>query len=343
MYVLHDVAADCLTCDGRVITDLGEFLRRHQVDTVVNQNGFASGLTEEIRGSNWQGKYVVCYHSEPRFFRKLFGLRRVLSEVLSTENNGLVRLAWFLRLCSYPLWRRWSDRRLMKTQEANYVECDSYVLLSPSFVPQLAKLMRRKSLPKVVAIPNPLSFDSDRLTENVVKAKEVLVLARLNDNEKRISSALAAWRLIENQGHDGWVLKVVGEGPDAQALERKAQRLGLKHVHFLGHQADPLPLYESASIFLMTSRVEGWGLTLTEAMQTGAVPVAFDAYASLRDIIEHGKNGIIVQNGDHVELARETRRLMEHFTSRRLLAANAKQTAQRYRLERILDRWTRVL
>ena len=49
---------------------------------------------------------------------------------------------------------------------------------------------------------------------------------------------------------------------------------------------------------MMTSRSEAWGLTLTEAQQMGVVPIAFDTYASLRDIITDGVDGEIIAEGD---------------------------------------------
>ena len=68
---------------------------------------------------------------------------------------------------------------------------------------------------------------------------------------------------------------------------------GLKRVRFEGRQ-NPKRYYEEASIFMLTSSFEGWGLTLTEAQQFGCVPLAFYSYASLPDIITDGKNGFMI-------------------------------------------------
>ena len=154
--------------------------------------------------------------------------------------------------------------------------------------------------------------------------------------------ALKAWQEIEANDRDGWLLKIIGNGPDALALEGKARKMGLKRVCFLGHQ-DPLPHYRTASIFLMTSLVEGWGLTLTEAMQVGAVPIAFDAYASLRDIVDSGCTGIIVPNGNIGAFATSTINLMRDPERRKSLAANAVTAVQRFRLDSVLDQWEAIL
>ena len=93
----------------------------------------------------------------------------------------------------------------------------------------------------------------------------------------------------------------------------------------------------------MTSRVEGWGLTLTEAMQTGTVPVAFDAYASLRDIVADGETGVIVANGDVGALADAILGLIRSPDRRAALSARGIESAQRYRLDHVLDQWEAIL
>lgn len=343
LYLRHDTAADRFIFEGRVVGDLGEFLERHGVDTLVNQNGYSSAMTETLDRSTWRGRYVVCHHSEPYYLRKVFDLRGVVERVLERASPLTARLPWLARLVSYPLWQWLSTRRIAVTQARNYRRADRYVVLSPSFLPQLSRLLGQAALPKAVAIPNPLSFElGPDEAVGLAKRNEVLVVARLNDGEKRISATLSAWQIIAAQDRDSWTLRIVGDGPDADTLRGAARDRGLERVEFVG-RADPLPYYRSAAIFLMTSRVEGWGLTLTEAMQTGTVPVAFDAYASLREILADGETGIVVANGDVAALAEMTVQLMRAPARRKALAGRAIEAAQRYRLDRVLNQWERIL
>lgn len=343
LFLLHDTGTGKLLHGGQEVDDLGDFLNRNGVDTLVNQNGYSSALTEALDGAEWSGRYVVCHHNEPLFLRKVFRLRSVFDRAIARETSPVTRLTWLARLAVYPLWQWLSTRKIGATQARNYNRADQYVVLSPAFLPQLEKLLGRREIPKAAAIPNPLSFEiAPEEASGFEKGREVLIVARLNDGEKRISAALAAWREVERKDRDGWVLKIVGDGPDAATLRDRARDMGLERVAFVGRQ-DPLAFYKPASIFLMTSRVEGWGLTLTEAMQTGTVPVAFDAYASLRDIVEDGETGVVVTNGDVTELAEAILRLMRDTEWRRALAVRAIQSAQRYRLDRVLDQWEAIL
>ena len=343
LFLRHDAGTDRFFFNGEDVKELGAFLIRRGVDTIVNQSGHSSRLTELLVNCQWQGRYIVCHHNEPQHLQKLFDSRRAFSEILSPNALLKTRIAWLSRLVAYPIWRAWSNRRIAKVQKINYSYCDVCVLLSKHFIPLFMQLIERNEVPKVTAIPNPLSFETkSEDVEGFVKRKEVLVVGRLDEQEKRISLALQAWALIQDWDRDEWELKVVGDGPDSAALRQQAVRLGLRRVRFLGRQ-DPLPHYKSAAILLMTSRVEGWGLTLTEAMQTGTVPVAFDSYLSLRDIIDDGKTGLIVRNGDVAAFAEAVMRLMSDSKQRRTIATDALAACQKYRLEAVLDQWVKVL
>ncbi|WP_108663901.1 glycosyltransferase [Acuticoccus kandeliae] len=343
LFIRYDLATDSFLVDEEDIGDLDAFLCRHEVDTLIDQNGAADRVAQELEGSSWRGRLLVCHHVEPLYLRKIYDLRRVIAEAGNRENRLRVRLAWLARLAGYPLWQRGARRRIAATQTRNYRRADRYVMLSRRFLPDLTSLLERNPLTKVAAVPNPLSFEIEPgEARGYEKRNEVLIVSRLSEGQKRISAALEAWRRIEAEDQGEWQLKIVGDGPDAADLQRLARKLGLKRVRFLGFQ-NPLPHYRSAAILLMTSRVEGWGLTLTEAMQTGTVPVAFDAYASLRDIVEDGETGIVVANGDVAALAEATLRLTRDPAQRNALAARAIEAAQRYRLDRVLDQWEAIL
>lgn len=124
-----------------------------------------------------------------------------------------------------------------------------------------------------------------------------MIVARLDEHSKRLSLALRIWHEVENRGYGDWKLTIVGHGPDEMYYRTLADELQLKNISFEGRQ-EPLEYYRRASIFMMTSAYEGWGITLLEAQQMGVVPVVFDSYVALHDIVGNGVNGIIVENGN---------------------------------------------
>ena len=106
---------------------------------------------------------------------------------------------------------------------------------------------------------------------------------------------------------------------------------------------DPLPYYQKASIFLMVSAFEGWGLTLTEAQQCGCVPIAFDSYSAVHDIIDNDKNGIIVPEGDMDAYAHRLQELMNNPEALQRLSDNARKDCLRYSRENIAKQWKTLL
>ncbi len=111
--------------------------------------------------------------------------------------------------------------------------------------------------------------------EDLTKHKVVLIVSRLDETQKRLSLALRIWKKVkQNPVADGWVMKIVGHGGDYELCENIIKNEDIPAVTLEGRQ-DPIPYYKEASIFMMTSRSEAWGLTLTEAQQMGVVPIAF--------------------------------------------------------------------
>lgn len=211
---------------------------------------------------------------------------------------------------------------------------DRFVLLSEKFFPSFlpAKFFPRK----VCAIPNPASFGAEAVALSA-KQKELLFVGRLENGQKRVDLLLKIWATLEKRFPD-WSLRIVGDGPSAGTLREFANSLGVRRVFFEGRR-DPKPYYRNASVFCMTSAFEGWGMTLVEASAFGCVPVAFDSYASVSDIISHGNNGILVPAFDCEKYAAELSRLMLDADWRIRLGTAARERIKDFSPEKIVARW----
>ena len=113
---------------------------------------------------------------------------------------------------------------------------------------------------------------------------------------------------------------------------------GIPNIRFEGFQ-NPLSYQQEASIFCMTSNYEGWGMVLTEAMQCGTVPIAFNSFASVTDIISDGKTGLLVKPFDMREYERKLRKLMDNDELRYKLSLNAKEEIKQKSVKNVVDRW----
>ena len=138
-----------------------------------------------------------------------------------------------------------------------------------------------------------------------------------------------------------WKLVILGSGSDENNYKSYVAGNHIKNIYFEGNK-NPLPYYQKASVFLMTSALESWGLTITEAQQFGVVPVAFDSYPSLHEVIENNVNGITVKN-DRMDLYVEAvRNMMLDSETRNRLAESAIKKVQRFSAEQVVKQWLSI-
>lgn len=116
--------------------------------------------------------------------------------------------------------------------------------------------------------------------------------------------ALALYRQVGGPGR----LLVLGTGPLQTDLEEQARSLGLTDaVDFLGFQANPLPWFRRSHAFILSTRSEGFGNVLVEAMGCGTPVIASDSDYGPREILQRGRYGLLVPPGNPVALANAMR------------------------------------
>lgn len=191
----------------------------------------------------------------------------------------------FLRI---KMWRAYLlQKSLFKDLSINY---DNIVTLSHGGIDEFVQLCPTVDRDKLVCIPNAIRMIEP--PDLSIKEKRCLYVGRLDNKAKGVDRLLRIWKQVE-QSNEDWQLDIVGDGPDGKWLREYATELNLSRVRFHGFQ-DPEAFYKRSSIFCMTSTFEGFGMVLVEAMQHGCVPIAFDSFPAVRDIIENNKSGILV-------------------------------------------------
>ncbi len=189
-------------------------------------------------------------------------------------------------------------------------------------------------LDNVMVIPDPLSFVP--LQQSTLSNRRVVAVARYS-HEKGIDLLLQAWALVEQQ-NDDWQLDIYGEG-DRQPYELLASRLGLKRCTLHGRTNDVERAYCESSLFVLSSRFEGFGIVIVEAMACGLPVVAFDCPWGPRSIISNGEDGLLAGQGDVADLSRLLLSLMDDPARLTAMAAAAVRNVQRFRIERIAEQW----
>lgn len=261
------------------------------------------------------------------------------------RNHGVEKLKCIIKCLFYPYFGRRGMKRLSKEYRKAYVHSDKVVLLTKGYVPEFMKFAHLEDDKKFYVIPNALSLPDilGKSDFNNVKEKVVLVVSRLEEVQKRISLILKIWRKIsKNYRAKGWKLLIAGEGVDGERYKKYVSRHNIPNIVFLG-RVTPAPYYKEASIFMMTSKSEGFPLTLNEAMQYGVVPLAFDSFAAISDIITDGYNGYVIPDKEVEIYSEKLLNLMSNNNLRHNMAMNAIDSCQRYLPEPIGDIWWKLL
>lgn len=337
-----EVFSEVLFAQHKEVATIGFILRNGiQIAMVQSYRTLEDASVTENISSEGKCKVVGVLHSRPGY-DKLF-LREWL---LKTKNRSLKE--WVKKLHNRIFFRRRFAKRYAKisAKVRRSVEAvDSYVLLSPYFIPLFIENYRipEHEQRKVVAIGNMLRYDVFATQEDIAgKRKEVLIVSRLHEMVKQISKALLAWQKVQQAGKldQGWKLTIVGHGPDEPMYRKLVEELKLRNVSFEGRQ-EPLEYYRRAAISLHTSDNEGWGMTLTESQQMGGVPIVRDTYESLHDIVTDGFNGVLIDpSKDDVDrLASGTLRLMEDPQLRERMALNAVESSRKFDKRTIAGQW----
>ncbi|MFE5541184.1 glycosyltransferase [Streptomyces sp. NPDC056492] len=214
----------------------------------------------------------------------------------------------------------------------HYPEVDRLLVLTP----EDADLWIRAGMENVGSMPNPLPFMPDSPAPRT--GKVVASVGRLAF-EKGMDLLLDAWADAAPH-HPDWVLRIYGAGVEEPALRAHAAALGLTDsVEWMGSTDDVLGALRGASVFAQASRAEGFPITLLEAMAAGVPVAAFDCAPGVREIVEHGEDGLLARLGNTMELAGHLGALMGDRELRDRLGDNAFRNVQRYSSAEITDRW----
>ena len=326
------------------LSGMRQYLIDNHCDLLIGQDGvFFSKLSELVAEWKIPGmKYITEFHNSILLMEKVFS--RHYWHWVSNMPTTPIHVKWLarLRLLMYPLWLKRCRQSVLDNFLVNYRVADILILLSKYEIPEIQKLTDTDLL-RCKVINNPLSWEKVEDAKILQqKKKQVLIVSRLYNPEKRIDRALKIWKILEQRGFVDWKLIIVGAGVHEEYLQGLSEELALKNVTFTGRQ-DPIPYYRDAALFMMTSAVEGWGLTLTESMQTGVVPIAFDSYPALHDIITDGYDGRIIADDDLEAYADCMEELMCNRENRERIAKNGLESCRRFEINRIVEQWAKLI
>ncbi|MBQ4819571.1 glycosyltransferase family 4 protein [Aquimarina sp. MMG016] len=188
-------------------------------------------------------------------------------------------------------------------------------------------------------IPNPLSFYPEE--QSSLKNKKVLAVGK-QSFQKGYDRLLQSWKQVIEK-HPDWSLDIYGTINKSEGLDELATDLGISEtVHFHAPVKNIADKYKEASIYAMSSRYEGFGMVLTEAMAYGVPCVSFDCPYGPSDIITDGTDGYLVTNGDTNVLGERIINLIEDDQKRSNMGGKARESVKSYLPEVITKTWNEL-
>lgn len=323
-------------CSAKNVATLRNILQENHIQVVINQWGLplvpCRTLNKAKKGLDI--KTIAVYHNQIDTNARIKDVEIALDECTNPVKRCLLHLkkAMFTMVTS-------------RSMAYVYRHTDLYQVLSPSYMPLFSNFTGIKHPDHLMVQTNPVTLDASDFDYSFEKKpKEIIYIGRIDYNQKRVYRVIDTWAKLEEKFHD-WKLTIVGDGVERKNVEKQVVEYGLKRVSFEGFQ-QPKPYYERASILLLTSEYEGFPLVLAECMSFGVIPVVYDSYSAVRDIIDDGKDGVVIpyeKNGyDADKAAGMLALVMQNDSLRDTMAHAAIDKSKAYSVERIYQEWLRT-
>lgn len=328
--------------DSKFQSQLKAFIIRNEIDVVVNMSRFFCHkmICKAAGEADRDVKVLFMQHFAPGSEMKKPTFKSGLHLL---KLNPLNPIYWF-RASLYPLIKLPRQLKYPRIYKETYRDSDKVVVLSEGYCKNYCKIANIQEDSKFVAIPNIFQPISNLEFLTSAKEKRVLILSRMDEIQKRISLALKIWKKIEeNIDLDGWHLDIVGSGHNSDIVKKLLKEFKIERATYHGWQPRE-PFLQKASILMSTSEYEGLPLAILEAQAYGTVPIAFDSYTSLRDVVSPYENGVIVDSfGDIDDFTKKLTDLMSDDAFRSELSKNAIESADRFSSNKIGAQWFKML
>jgi glycosyltransferase involved in cell wall biosynthesis len=221
-----------------------------------------------------------------------------------------------------------------------YSKSKAIVVPSKRMVDGFKKNKSFSRLSNFEVINNPVSQFIPASLERVYPRKFLLSVGRL-DHQKGFDLLIEAFAKLAISDVD---LLILGDGNERKNLEHQIKRLNLNdRVKLIGYQGNLQDYYKQAELFVLSSRNEGYPNVLVEAMSLGCACIANDCEYGPSDIIEHEKNGLLVEVNNTKHLCEAIKRTISDPALKTKMSVNAQLINQTNSLENTLAKWENLI
>jgi glycosyltransferase involved in cell wall biosynthesis len=196
-----------------------------------------------------------------------------------------------------------------------------------------------KHINRIEYIYNPIATDLSHSLD--ISQKQVIAIGRL-EYQKGFDELIKIWNLVESKFPD-WHLAIYGEGSLHQQLQNSIDQFKLKHIKLQGYTNDVSKELEKSSIFVLSSRFEGFVLVLLEAQSKKLPCISFDCKEGPAEIIDDNVNGFLIPPGDIEKFANKLSILMKSEELRKSFSEKSQKDLYRFNRDNIINKWVNLI
>lgn len=312
--------------------ELYYFCNDNKIDSIVLHDNYDINpfiLNSVVR--NLHCKLFVVEHSDP--MGVILGTKRVISR---KKHEGLRGFLWLIKNLNYynKITKHYILRKSLLFNLSN-----RYIILSERFKAGIKYCLPECDDQKLIYINNPLTVP---IVKNNNKQNLVVFIARL-EASKRIDYLLEILKEVAPK-NTNWQFRIYGDGSERYKIEQFIEQKDYNNIEYCGLTNNVSTVLKDAKILMMTSEYEGWGLVLTEAMANGTVPIAFNSYLSILDIIDDGVDGILVSPFNIAEYCHKLSKLFTNNEEFLKIQENVYKKAIQFKIDnKIGYQWINLL
>ncbi|QIH31570.1 glycosyltransferase family 4 protein [Sphingobacterium sp. DR205] len=281
---------------------------------LVNQSNFDSIIGISITKLNiWLGFVSI-------FFKKNVKL-------IASEHINFSKTSFFLKCVKKLIYGRFD-----------------YIAVLTLFDKEIMDNLRYRN---VIQIPNASSFspkDSD-LNHVLARPRRIISVGRLEE-QKGFDLLIESWKKIQSS-HTDWELVIVGEGSLKSKLEdainHAKKQLGLFNCVILPFTKDIGALLNTAQVYALSSRFEGYPMVLVEALTYGCPIISFDCETGPREIFADKNEGFLVPPNNIEIFARSIHLMLKDDNLRNQTFHNIMEGRKRFFIENVIEKWKNIL
>lgn len=220
-----------------------------------------------------------------------------------------------------------------KKQEKAIKKLDAFVVLTEADADQWKEIQQK------YIIPNPITLEPNGYSS--CKGNKIISVGRLTE-QKGYDLLIDTWQTIAYKYPD-WIINIYGEGELHDKLQQQICNSHLeKQIILCKPVTNISQKYIESSFYVMSSRFEGFGLVLTEAMCCGLPCISFDCPSGPSEIIKDKEDGLLVENGNINALADSICFMIENEEKRIQMGEKAKENVMRFSAEHIMKQWNEL-